>query len=273
MILHITCFSPTGTSRAVAQAVAEGTGLTYGKAIDVTYTPLDSITTYTANDLLIISVPVYGGLVAPLALERLENLRGNQTPAVLLTVYGNRDFEKAPAQLAEFLTQRGFIPVAAGAFVGEHSYSTSTHPIAPGRPNTADLQEAKAFGQKVADKLKTGSCTPIDVTRMPRPRSGFFNMLGFILFVLRYRRQAKKHPVKIVPTTDADRCTTCGKCAKLCPTQAIDPLHPTETDPTRCIKCSACVKQCPRHARTLATPFGPKLSRYFKRQKPNITIS
>ena len=54
---------------------------------------------------------------------RLREIRGEGTPAVVLAVYGNRSFGTAVAELASFVAGRGFVPVAAGAFVGEHSYS------------------------------------------------------------------------------------------------------------------------------------------------------
>lgn len=47
-----------------------------------------------ASALAIIVVPVYGGHVAPLAMERLQYIRGVDTPTVLVVVYGNRAYEK-----------------------------------------------------------------------------------------------------------------------------------------------------------------------------------
>ena len=52
-------------------------------------------TVIPTSALAVIVVPVYGGHVAPLAMERLENIRGLDTPTVLVVVYGNRAYEKA----------------------------------------------------------------------------------------------------------------------------------------------------------------------------------
>ena len=74
------------------------------------------------------------------------------------------------------------------------------------------------------------------------------------------------------PAGDAARCTQCGRCVALCPTQAIargDELH---TDPARCIRCCACVKGCAFGARTFETPFAAVLSRNFARRKPPVTL-
>lgn len=90
---------------------------------------------------------MYAGRVAPIALQRLRRLRGNNAPAILITVYGNRDYEDALVELRDETIQLGFTPLAAGAFIGEHSYSRPNMPIAEGRPDITDLQTAEQFGK------------------------------------------------------------------------------------------------------------------------------
>lgn len=351
-------FSPTGTSRKIAAAVAQGMTETEGTATeesaghnaDAAQAPssgqvpgagsaaaaapepaagnrgetksMHGEPTVTAIDLThpagypaplpgeavaIFAVPVYGGHVAPAALERLREIRGEGTPAVVLAVYGNRSFGTAVAELASFVAGRGFVPVAAGAFVGEHSYSTPETPIAQGRPDARDLAAARAFGAQVREKLAktepspgknpetasdtaattratqtgsmdaakapaTGALVPIDPAKLREPRTPLLPKLRFIRFVLGYRRRQKRHPVVLLPEGDAARCTQCGRCVALCPTQAIargDELH---TDPARCIRCCACVKGCAFGARTFRTPFAAALARNFVRQKPPVTL-
>lgn len=133
------------------------TGAPAVTAIDLTY-PAGQPAPLPAGAVAIFAVPVYGRHVAPAALERLREIRGEGTPAIVLAVYGNRSFGTAVAELASFVAERGFVPVAAGAFVGEHSYSTPETPIAQGRPDAQDLAAATAFGAQVREKLaKTGS--------------------------------------------------------------------------------------------------------------------
>ena len=238
---------------------------------------------------------------------RLREIRGEGTPAVVLAVYGNRSFGTAVAELASFVAGRGFVPVAAGAFVGEHSYSTPATPIAQGRPDARDLIAATAFGAQVREKLAktgpspgknpetasdtaattratqtgsmdaakapaTGALVPVDPAKLREPRTPLLPKLRFIRFVLGYRRRQKRNPVVLLPEGDAARCTQCGRCVALCPTQAIargDELH---TDPARCIRCCACVKGCAFGARTFRTPFAAALARNFVRQKPPVTL-
>ena len=162
--------------------------------------------------------------------------------------------------------------MAAGAFVGEHSYSTPGTPIAEGRPDAQDLAEAAAFGARIGQKLAHGETGPIDAAKLREPHTPLLSKLRFIRFVLGYRRRQKRTPAILLPAGDAARCTQCGRCVALCPTQAIargDELH---TDPARCIRCCACVKGCAFGARTFETPFAAVLSRNFARRKPPVTL-
>lgn len=134
-------FSPTGTSKKIAETVARsiasdaGTEAAALKTIDLTHAAAHSAA-LSAGAVAVIAAPVYGGHVAPTAAKRLETLRGSGTPAVVIAVYGNRAFEKAAAELAALAARQGFVPVAAAAFVGEHSYSTPETPVAAGRRKT-----------------------------------------------------------------------------------------------------------------------------------------
>lgn len=106
------------------------------------------------GELCVIVTPVYGGRVPALALQRLQRLKGNGAPAILVVVYGNRDYEDALLELRDTAISLGFVPLTAGAFIGEHSYSTPELPIAAGRPDTDDLQQAREFGKNSLENGK-----------------------------------------------------------------------------------------------------------------------
>lgn len=269
--LHTVFFSPTGTSKRIAEAIDRGYGAVQTEIIDLTHRTA-SATLFPTDTLTLFVVPVYGGQVAPAALARMEQLRGTQTPATIVVVYGNRDIGQAATQLSDILTRQGFRIVAAAAFVGEHSYSSTRYPIAAGRPDTDDLDEAVAFGEALRRKLTATKSATIDATRLRAPRTPVFPMLRFIGFVLGYRRRQKKQPVVLLPTVDAELCTHCGVCVTRCPVRAIAEGHELDTDPARCIRCCACVKGCHRKARTFETPFAEALSRSFRRAKPPVTL-
>ena len=74
-------YSPTGTGKTTGIEIAKGTGLNYD-SIDLTLPSRESKKYTIANDELgIIVIPVYGGRIAPVALERIKHVTGNSTPA------------------------------------------------------------------------------------------------------------------------------------------------------------------------------------------------
>ena len=262
-------FSATGTSKKVVLAISQSIATEF-VVEDITFQSLQN-TTYATDDLLCVAVPVYGGGVAPVALKRLEAIRGNNTPAVVVVVYGNRNFERAAVQMSDFLAERGFITIAVAAFVGEHSYSTEQYPIAVGRPAEGDINDAKHFGQLVKEKLARG-IESVDVSALQCPDSGEENVKAFVEFVKGYQAEQAKNPIKLLPITDEDRCVMCGVCVDVCPMGAIDRENVSVVDSTLCIKCCACVKECPKEAKTLNSPFAPMLSKYFSQSKPNVWL-
>lgn len=99
--------------------------------------------------LIAIGAPVYGGRVPLDVVNYLQTLHGNGQAAVLVAVYGNRDYEDALLELRDIAKDRGFVPVAAAAFIGEHSFSTEESSIAAGRPDKADIESAEKFADSV----------------------------------------------------------------------------------------------------------------------------
>ncbi|WP_300897330.1 4Fe-4S binding protein [uncultured Alistipes sp.] len=268
--LHTFVFSPTGTGRRTADAIARGFGAANRCDCDLAHCEASPVTLPRESAALFV-VPVYGGRVAPAALRRLGQLRGDRTPAVLVVLYGNRSAGRALRELEAAVCGRGFVPVAAAACVGEHSYSSHRWPIAAGRPDADDLARAEAFGCRTADLLaRTEHPAAYDCTKLRLPRNPLLATLRFARFVLRYRRARKRDPRPLLPVTDAARCTACGRCVALCPAEAIAPGDELHTDPARCIRCCACVKGCPAAARSYDSPFAPVLSRLFRQRKPDV---
>ncbi|SHJ61949.1 hypothetical protein SAMN02745216_01985 [Desulfatibacillum alkenivorans DSM 16219] len=66
-----------------------------------------------------------------------------------MVTYGNREYQDALLELHDIAAEQGFIPVAGGAFVAEHSYSLPSRPIAHGRPDANDIAAAKDFGAQI----------------------------------------------------------------------------------------------------------------------------
>lgn len=279
MRLTTYCFSPTGTSRKNMMAVVKGLNPDEVMHNDYTYyniekgVGLDEV--LSSDDLALFSVPVYGGKVAPTALERMAQVRGEGTPAILLVTYGNRNFEQVLVQLADFVRERGFRPIAVAALVGEHSYSNAQYPIAVGRPDATDLASAEEFGKQIANKLKDRDKETWDIdiaNNMPCLETPEASLQAFRLFVQEYTRQQQANPVKAYPAASLEACSHCGVCVELCPTQAIAAGSEEVTDATRCIRCCACVKGCPSGVRTFLSPFAKPLSENFQMRREPLYL-
>ncbi|WP_294179416.1 4Fe-4S binding protein [uncultured Coprobacter sp.] len=252
-VVHTIFFSPTHTSLKIADAIANGIGSCEHKELDITYEkPAKNI--LIEEGIAVISVPVYGGRVAETAVERLRSIRGNNIPAVVAVVYGNRDYEDALIELRNIAKEQGFIPVSGGAFIGEHSYSRPDRPVAEGRPDKEDIDKAFAFGSKTAAFLSDWSGEAFDL----QVKGNF-----------PYKVKGNKTPQ--TPITISELCTQCGYCIEICPTQAIELQDEIVSDPESCIKCCACVKECPNQARVFDTPFTDYLFKNFSsRRDPEL---
>ena len=136
--IHLIYFSPTHTSAKIAYAIAEGLGGDTLSESDITHEALKETLHIEGNELVIVAAPVYGGRVAETAMERIRLFEGENTPVIPVVVYGNRDYEDALKELSDVLVAQGFVPVSAGAFIGEHSFSRKDMPIAAGRPDKED---------------------------------------------------------------------------------------------------------------------------------------
>lgn len=128
-------FSPNGTTRQVADAIAQGVGAP--ERLDLDRTPFDSRWAgepLRPGDLAVIALPVYYGRLPKLMVEFFRYIKAEGIPAVLAVTYGNRDHDDALLELKNESLDHGFIPVAAGAFVAHHCMAGK---LAQGRPGPA----------------------------------------------------------------------------------------------------------------------------------------
>ena len=225
-------FSPTGTTRNILTHIAKGFDAPSVTDVDLTLPRPAAVS--LKGDMTLIGAPVYGGRIPPLAVKRLTQSVSKGKPAVIVVLYGNREYEDALLELADLAESSGFAVVAAGAFIGEHSFATTAKPIAMGRPNPTDLATAMAFGRRIAAKMAAIDCLPID-EKVTIP--GNFP----------YKESHKSN--RPAPETNTERCTLCGTCATVCPTEAITVDDQVTTRQEDCIACCACIKACPAEAR------------------------
>jgi ferredoxin len=231
-------FSPTGTTRTVLENIAIGTAVNDVEHIDLTL-PKSARQTIPpfSDELVIVGAPVYGGRLPVDAIERLKQTKANKTPVVPIVLYGNREFEDALLELTHLTLELGFRPVAAGAFIGEHSYASEDIPIANGRPDSRDMEKAKKFGAQIRDKI---------AALLPTETLTTFEVPGSFPY-----EAGGARPMPVSPVTREEICTVCGTCAEVCPTAAISINGAVATETELCIRCCACIKNCPESARVI----------------------
>lgn len=143
MTVHDIHFSARGTTASYARAVCTAIGLPTissnwlrreeRREVDISH-----------DDLLVFSMPVYGGFIPALCRDSAVLLQGHDTPAIIVAVYGNRHYDDALVQMRGLLEERGFTVVAGAAFVARHSIFPS---VAADRPDDDDLDEARSFAK------------------------------------------------------------------------------------------------------------------------------
>ena len=119
------------------------------------------------EDLVVLGTPVYAGRVPNLLMPYVrDHIKGNGTLGVPVVLYGNRNYDDGLIELRNLMRDNGFMPVAAGAFVGEHSFSKV---LGAGRPDGDDMALVAQLGEKTAgpaggesgrkgESLDRGSC-------------------------------------------------------------------------------------------------------------------
>lgn len=232
-------FSPTRTSKKVVDGIVEGFSGIESDSIDLTYPGYDGARTFSSDELVVIGVPVYSGRVAAPAVKRLEQIRGSNTPVVLVVLYGNREYEDALLELKEIALKSSFIPVAGAAFIGEHSFSSSQAEIAAGRPDSVDLDSALSFGKSIMDKITQAPDLTVFAGLQVPGNTPFKDGMG---------------PIPVTPEVDSEVCTSCGLCVESCPTGAITIDDEVIIDVDQCIFCCACIKICPEQAVAITAP-------------------
>ncbi|MFC1976557.1 flavodoxin family protein, partial [Chloroflexota bacterium] len=143
-------FSPTRTTKTIVENIAQGMQVNEVRQLDLTPPKTEAQSLEPVkDDLVIIGAPVYAGRIPVEAVQRLQSLKGDSRPTVIVVVYGNRAYEDALLELQHLALEMSLLPIAGGAFIGEHSFSSVQKPIAHERPDPEDLQKAQAFGQQV----------------------------------------------------------------------------------------------------------------------------
>lgn len=237
-------FSGTGTTRRTVERIAGGIASRLNlpaESVDFSRPAVRQETLgFGEKDLVVFGTPVYAGRVPNVLLPFLrERVVGGGALAVPVVLFGNRNYDDALIELRDILAADGMHPIAAGAFVGEHSFSRV---LGADRPNAEDEALMDEFAARVAALAAGLDAAPVKsvAVRGQEPLRPYYTP--------RDRAGNPINILKVKPKTDLSRCGGCGLCADLCPMGSIDPADVSAVRGI-CIKCCACVKGCPTGAK------------------------
>ncbi len=201
------------------------------------------------DDLCIIASSVYEGRIPQVAVDNILKVDGNGAKAVIMVVYGNRNYDNALAELKDVCQKRGFVTVAAITAVAQHSIATS---VAADRPDETDIEDLKNYSKQIMERYENNTL-PTDVSvpgTVPTDKTGR----------LPFHPKANKS------------CVNCHLCSTNCPVGAIPYDNSSLTDNTKCISCLRCMEICPAHSRTMLPPLRKVvdivLGRLWKKPRP-----
>lgn len=226
--IDLAYFSPHKTSQMAARCLGENIG-EISDVYDLIKKPLTETTVIPSDHLLIVSAPVFSGRLPAVASGLISKIKGDNTPCIVLAVYGNRAYGDALLELYDIMNANGFCVIGAGAIVAEHSLFPTT---ATGRPDDKDKEKIKDFAISCKEKLKSEVVF-----------DGKLNIPGNNPY-----KPLKGAPGPFAPVGD-DKCINCKTCVKVCSANAIDATNTTQTDNTKCISCVACITACPAKSR------------------------
>ena len=106
-MLYEIYFSPTGGTKKTADIIC-GAWADERKEVDLTERDLkmDEMS-FDSEDICIIAVPSFGGRVPGIALSSLKKASGGSARAILVVVYGNRDYDDTLLELKDTVQNAG----------------------------------------------------------------------------------------------------------------------------------------------------------------------
>jgi hypothetical protein len=197
-------FSPTGGTERVSKIFTKELAdrlAVEAETVDLIQLIRDGghLPEFTKEDICVISVPSFAGLVPLPAVKSLAEIKGNGARAILNVVFGNRAIDDTLLELRDILEAAGFVCAAAMETVAEHSIFRQ---FGAARPDAEDEAELKDFAAKAAELLKGEQAA-----------EGQLHVPG------NYPYRERK-PAGMIPE-GKESCTGCGICVENRPTNCL----------------------------------------------------
>jgi flavodoxin/Pyruvate/2-oxoacid:ferredoxin oxidoreductase delta subunit len=243
MKIALICFSQTGQTLKIAEAMAEGfrEKMHSVKIIKMQEAkPAD----LKKCDLVGVGSPCFESQAPTPVLTWMESwpsLNG-KTAFVFATSGGASG--RVLYDLTKTLRKKGARVI--GGFMGRgmvHHPAPCLTGRLPNRPDAEDLAQARDFALAVDRHVQSGNEDALPESRPDALKItwGFFSLIGLVVkpFLLRI--------VLPKPKLNESRCNQCSVCAKECPVQSIT-LLPNPVIDGHCIRCYHCQIVCPQKA-------------------------
>lgn len=249
MKFYVLYFSPTGGTKKVLDIICSAWDCPkeYINLSDASGMNLPA--SFDENYICIVGVPSFSGRVPQFIIPILKQLNGNKAKAILVTAYGNRDFDDTLLELKDAMEEADFLCYCAIAAATRHSVVPK---YGTGRPDSDDIKELKQFARKCREALDK----PFSAVSVPGNRP--------------YRQYS---PIPIHPKAD-HHCTACGLCSQKCPVHAIPSGNYRKCSSKVCISCLQCIALCPAKARHINPVIlkiaEVKMKKLCDGRKPNL---
>ena len=224
-------FSPNKATKEIVNKLAKSIGDYEVEEIDLTYLKSrGQEIRFNRDELVVIGFPVYSDRLPVIADGIFEKVQGNNTPAVAVVSYGNRDYGDALLELRNRLEEKNMKVISAAAIIGEHCLNRN---VAKGRPDLEDDFKIVGYANKINERIKSIE----DVNSLEE---------------IHIKGNYPYRPLKESRTPVGDsKCIQCGLCERSCPVEAIDKTDYRKTDSDLCIFCGRCINVCPTGARNI----------------------
>ena len=227
-------FSGTGNSRYVAEQIAK---ITSDEIISINNKLKNNDTSdILVNDRLIFVVPTYAWRIPRVVREWIlkTNFKGSKNTWFVMTC--GSEIGNAEKYNKQLCNKKGFIYMGSAEVVMPENYIAMF--------NSPNNKEIETIFFRADKKIKRLADILLNNKQFPAPRnnlqdkfmSGPVNMLFYPMFV-----SAKGFYAD-------DKCTTCGKCVKVCPLNNIEIENGKPVWNKDCTHCMACISYCPTNA-------------------------
>ncbi|ABW67544.1 EFR1 family ferrodoxin [Desulfosudis oleivorans] len=242
--VYIVYFSPAGTTRMVAQALAhEASTAGYPVvSLDLASRSTDVKVVQSRiskGDILFAGTPVYANHPVPVVMDFLAGLSETEGAyAAPFVTFGAVSSGVALREMATMAKEKKMTVLGGIKVAARHSMLwQSDAPLGKGRPDEKDMAEVARFAQAVMGKASAdGKAGPLPEDALNYQRQE----------VQEAAKAAGLHVIKpmLLPfDVNIDACTQCGLCVENCPTANIT-LEEGPVFADRCVVCFNCVRVC-----------------------------